>query len=105
MAAEVVSPICLDNAGTAWIEGTGTKVIEVVLCQQANGLSVEGVREHLEHLTVEQIKTALTYYEAHQKELDDEIQRRLDWVQELQATQPKGPTREELLARLKGDHY
>lgn len=103
--ASVASPlICLDEAGIAWLDGTGTKVIEVVLCQQANGLSVEGVHEHLEHLTVDQIEAALAYYKAHRAELDAEIQRRLEWVQELQATQPKGPTRTELQARLKGSH-
>jgi uncharacterized protein (DUF433 family) len=104
MAAIISPQVCLDEGGIAWLEGTGTKVIEVVLCQQANGLSVEEVRSHLEHLTIDQIEAALAYYEAHQTELDAEIRRRMEWARQLQESQPRGPSREELEARLKGRH-
>lgn len=93
--------IRLDEAGVAWLEGTRTKVNEVVLCQQAGGLTIAGVHDHLPHLTLAQIEAALAYYDAHQEELDAEIERDLKYVLDLKATLPKGPTRLELLARLK----
>lgn len=99
----IVAPpgIHLDEAGVAWLQGTRSKVIEVVLCQRADNLTSKQVQEELPHLSVEQVETALTYYQAHQEELDAEIERRLQWVLELQKSLPPGPTREELLARLK----
>jgi uncharacterized protein (DUF433 family) len=100
METAAATGIQLDEAGVAWLEGTRTKVIEVVLCQQGSNLTVEGVHDHLPHLSVPQIQTAVAYYEAHREELDADIERRLQWVREFQQTQPKGPSREELLARL-----
>jgi uncharacterized protein (DUF433 family) len=93
--------IWLDEAGVAWLQDARTKVIEVVLCQRADNLTLKQVHKELPHLSVEQIETALAYYHAHQNELDEEIEGRLQWVLELQKTLPPGPTREELLARLK----
>jgi uncharacterized protein (DUF433 family) len=103
MATVVAPHICLDEEGVAWLEGTRTKVIEVVLCQQANALTAEGVHEELPHLSVERIRAALAYYEQHRDELEADIARRQEWVREFRKTQPPGPTREELLARLKGN--
>ena len=90
----------MDERGVAWLQGTRTKVIEVVLCQRANHLTAVGVQEQYEHLSLEQITTALSYYQAHREEIDKQIEERRQWVREFQKTQPKGPTREELLARL-----
>jgi uncharacterized protein (DUF433 family) len=104
MAAIISPQICLDEAGVARLRVTGTKVVEVVLCQQANGLSVEGIHSHLEHLTIDQIEAALAYYEAHLPQLDTAIQQRMEWARQLQESQPRGPRREELNARLKGSH-
>ena len=93
--------IRLDEHGVAWLEGTRTKVIEVMLCQEAGSLTAEQVHEELPHLSVAQIVSALAYAEAHHEELEADIARRQEWVREFRKTQPPGPSREELLARLK----
>jgi len=92
--------IQLDERGVAWLQGTRTKVIEVVLCQQSENLTPEQVHEELPHLSLEQIERALAYYDIHRQELDADIERRQAWVQAFRETQPPGPTRTELLARL-----
>jgi uncharacterized protein (DUF433 family) len=101
MATVVAPHICLDEEGVAWLEGTQTKVIEVVLCQQANGLTPEEIHDGLPHLSVERIRAALAYYERHRDELEADIARRQEWAEEFRKTQRPGPTRAELLARLR----
>jgi uncharacterized protein (DUF433 family) len=93
--------IRLDEAGVAWIERTRTKVIEIVLNQLWSGETPEELQPDMPHLSVEQIRDAMTYYEAHREELEADIARRRQWVEEFRKTQRKGPTREELLAQLK----
>ena len=101
METAATPKIRLDEAGVAWIEGTRTKVIEVVLNQQWSGETPEELQPDMPHLSVEQIRAAMAYYEAHREELESDIARRRQWVEEIRKTQPQGPTREELLARLK----
>jgi uncharacterized protein (DUF433 family) len=91
--------IRLDDAGVAWIEGTTTKVIEVVLNKMGSGASLEELKQDLRHLSPSQISAALDYYEAHRTELDAEIERRRRWVEELRAQERNPLTRSELLAR------
>ena len=100
MATAVAAGIRLDEAGVPWIEGTRTKVIEVVRCQQANGYSPEELHEELPHLSVLQVEAAMDYYASHREELDADMERRRQWADELRTTQPQGPTRADLLARL-----
>ncbi|MCP4681453.1 MAG: DUF433 domain-containing protein [Desulfobacterales bacterium] len=80
----------LDKAGIPIISGTNMKVIELVLGKIAHGWSPEEL--HFQHpfLTLGQIYSALAYYCDHQKELDQDIDRRLEFVNKLQekATQP-----------------
>lgn len=73
------------------IAGTTTKVIEVVLDQQAYGWSPEEIQYQHPHLTLGQIHAALAYYWDHRAELDQDIQRRLDYVLQLQQTLPESP--------------
>jgi uncharacterized protein (DUF433 family) len=89
--------IVLDEVGTPVIAGTTMKVVELVLDHKAYGWSPEEL--HLQHpyLSLGQIHSALAYYWDHQEELDQDIERRLQRVDELQKTLP--PT--SLHARLK----
>lgn len=75
--------IVLDESGVPHIEGTTTKVIEVVLDRMAYGWSPE--ETHLQHpyLSLGQICSALAYYYDHRDELDQDIDRRIERVEGL----------------------
>ncbi len=67
------------------IVGTPTKVVELVVEQQAYGWSPEELHFQHPYLTLGQIHSALAYYWDHRKELDRDIQRRLERVNELRS--------------------
>jgi len=100
MAVVVPSPIYLDEAGVAWIEGTTTKVIEVAQTKLASGLTADELQAELPHLSRAQVYASLGYYYAHQQELDAEIERRRQWVNERRAEEQNPLSRQELRARL-----
>lgn len=102
MATDALPGIRLDEAGVAWIEGTATKVIEVVLNKQWSGQSPEELQPHMPHLSLAQIYTALAYHHTHKQALDAEIERRRVWAEEMREQEKDPLTREELLARLQG---
>ena len=76
--------IILDEAKVPTITGTRTKVIELVLDSRAYGWSPEELYYQHPHLTLGQIHSALAYYWDHQEELDRDIERRLQIVDQLQ---------------------
>jgi uncharacterized protein (DUF433 family) len=81
--------IALDEAGTPIISGTTTKVIELVLDKSAYGWGAEELHLQHPHLSLGQIYSALAYYWDHQDQLDADIQRRLEQVEQVQrATRP-----------------
>lgn len=83
--------ILIDEDRVPRIVGTTTKVIEVVLDQQAYGWSPEEIQYQHPHLTLGQIHAALAYYWDHRIELDQDIQQRLDRVTQIQQTLPESP--------------
>jgi uncharacterized protein (DUF433 family) len=101
MATVSASGIRLDEAGVPWIEGTTTKVIEVVLNQESTGLTPEKLRREMPHLSLAQISNALAYYHAHKAELDADIQRRFEWTEQMRLQETGPLSRAELLARRK----
>jgi len=71
------------------IAGTTMKVVELVLDHLAYGWSPEEL--HFQHpsLTMGQIYSALAYYWDHKAELDQDIERRLQFVEQVQqSTKP-----------------
>ncbi len=89
--------IVIDEQDVPYLAGTETKVIELVLNRMAYGWSAEEMHLQHPHLTLGQIHSALAYYWDHQDELDEEIQRRLEYVEGIRSTSE--PTR--LVKRLK----
>ena len=75
--------IVINEAGVPLIEGTTTKVIELVLETQAYGWSPDELQFQHPHLTLGQIHSALAYYWDHKEELDSDIERRLERVEEI----------------------
>jgi len=96
MSTVAHSLIELDEQGVAWISGTKVKVIEVALDKLAHGSSPEEMHFQYPHLSLAQIHAALSYYYAHQKELDAEIQRRWQEVNELAAREANSPLQQRL---------
>jgi uncharacterized protein (DUF433 family) len=76
--------IILNEAHVPMIVGTTMKVIELVLDHLAYGWSPEELHFQHPHLTLGQIHSALAYYWDHKAELDEDIERRLRVVDQLQ---------------------
>lgn len=75
--------IVINEAGVPLIEGTTTKVIELVLDTLAYGWSPDEIQFQHPHLTLGQIHSALAYYWDHKEELDGDIEQRLERVEEI----------------------
>jgi uncharacterized protein (DUF433 family) len=91
--------IVLDDMNVPKIAGTTMKVIELVLDRIAYGWSPEELHFQHPYLTMGQIYSALAYYADHQEELDQDIQRRLELVENMRRASPPPP----LVARLKAE--
>jgi uncharacterized protein (DUF433 family) len=65
------------------IVGTTIKVVELVLDVLAYGWSPDEPQFRHPHLTLGQIHSALAYYWDHKEELDRDIERRLERVEEI----------------------
>ena len=83
------------------IAGTTTKVVEIVIDQQAYGWSPEEIVFQHPYLTMGQVQSALAYYWDHKAELDEDMARRLADVDELQRCTPEAP----VVARLRKLKY
>jgi uncharacterized protein (DUF433 family) len=89
--------IVLDERDVPLIAGTTMKVIELVTARKAYGWSPEELVIHFPYLTLGQVYSALAYYADHQTELDEDMARRLAWVDELRSRTPEPP----VVARLR----
>ena len=85
MSAVTTSHIVLDERGRPWVEGTNTKVVEIVQDKLAYGWDAEEIHRQHPHLPLAKIHAAFSYYYDHQSEIDAEIQRRLKFVDEMRA--------------------
>lgn len=75
------------------------KVLELVLDHLAYGWSPEELHFQHPHLTMGQIHSALACYWDHKAEIDQDIERRLRLVDQVQQTIPATPLAERLKAR------
>lgn len=75
--------VVLDEHGIPWIEGTNTKVVELVAEAKAHGWSAEELTYQHPHLTLGQVYSALAYYSDHRDEIDADLERRAALVEEL----------------------
>jgi uncharacterized protein (DUF433 family) len=83
--------VVLNDGRVPEIAGTTMKVVELVTAQQAYGWSPEELAYQFPFLTLGQIHSALAYYWDHQDELDADIARRLELVDDLQRRGPAAP--------------
>ena len=90
MTATAYQHIQLDDAGVAWINGTNTKVIELVTMSLAYDWDADRLQRALPHVTLAQVHSALAYYYDHKPQTDADIDRRLQRADEL-ATRHENP--------------
>jgi len=91
--------VVVGDHGVPMIEGTTMKVVELVLNHRAYGWGPEEIQENHPYLTLGQIYSALAYYWDHQDELDRDIERRLQRVEEIQHRLQPSQIRERLKAK------
>jgi len=89
--------VVLNGENVPLIAGANMKVVEIVLEKMAYGWSPEELHFQHPYLTLGQIHSALAYYCDHQEELDRDIERRLERVDQIQLAMELPP----LVARLK----
>ena len=83
--------VILNGDDVPVIDGTSMKVIELVLGRMAHGWSPEELHFQHPYLTLGQIHSALAYYWDHQGELDRDIERRLQFVDQLRRAREPSP--------------
>ncbi|MEX0866369.1 MAG: DUF433 domain-containing protein [Pirellulales bacterium] len=86
----------MSSEGVPHIEGTRTKVIEVVLDRLAHHWDADEIHRQHPHLTLGQIHAALAYYYDHQVELDCDIKKRLARADEIRQQLGESPLRAKL---------
>jgi uncharacterized protein (DUF433 family) len=98
MTATEYHHVQLDEHGVAWIRDTNAKVVEIVAFRLAYDWHPEQLQRALPHLTLAQIHSALAFYYDHQQQVDDEIKRRLQHVDEFFARHENSALRAKLQA-------
>jgi uncharacterized protein (DUF433 family) len=91
--------IWLDEKGTAWIDETGIKVIEVVLSHLAYGWSPAEIHFQYPHLSLAQIYAALAYYYDHKEALDAQIEHELREVEAMMQQAQESPAQKKFRER------
>jgi uncharacterized protein (DUF433 family) len=89
----------LDDRGVPIIVGTTMKVVELVTAQKAYGWSPEEIHFQHPYLSMNQIHSALAYYWDHQAEIDADIQRRLEYAEQLRQSAAPFPLVDRLRAQ------
>ena len=96
MPAVTQSLIELDDDNVAWISNTRVKVIEIAVDKLVHGSSPEEMHVQYPHLSLAQIYAGLSYYYEHQNELDSDIQRRWQEINELAGLEANTPLQQRL---------
>src|SRR5438309_6931463 len=94
--------IMRDEKGFPTVDGTGMKVVFIVLDQIAYHWNAEEIQRQHPILSLAQIHSALAYYYDHQEEIDQDIQRRMGIDDEIARQFADSPIRLKLL-KLKAD--
>jgi len=98
MTTVAITHIELDGQAVAWISGTRTKVLELIVDKIAHGSTPEEMSLQYPHLTLGQIHAALAYYYDHRDELDRQIALRWKEADDLALKASDPVLRQKLLA-------
>ena len=88
--------ITLTENGVPMIDGTTTKIVEIVLETKAYGWSPEEVHFQHPYLSLGQIYSAMAYYFDHLQEFEREIKERLEKVGNIRASLGESKVQEKL---------
>lgn len=99
MIATAYRHITIDENGVPMIAGTTMKVVELIVDCKAYGWSPEELHFQHPYLQMGQIYSALAYYWDHRSELDRDIERRLELVDEIRRELPPTKLEDDLRAR------
>src|SRR5437588_13102351 len=99
MSIATATHILIDDAGVAWIDGTKTKVLEIVMDKLTYGWSPEEISfQHYGTLSLSQIHAAFSYYYDHQAEIDADIAKQAKDYEAQRLGAPETPGRAKLRA-------
>lgn len=98
-ATTTYAHIAVDEHGVPWIEGTNTKVVELIAELKAYGWSPEEMAYQHPHLTLAQVHSALAFYWDHRAEVDADLERREELVERLREEMGPHPLATRLSAR------
>lgn len=91
--------ITINESGVPIISGTTMKIVELVLETIAYGWSPDEIQFQHPYLTLGQIHSALAYYWDHKEELDRDIERRMERIEQIQREVGTSPLAERLKAK------
>jgi uncharacterized protein (DUF433 family) len=91
--------IRLDEHHVPMIAGTTMKVVELVLDHLAYGWSPEELHFQHPYLSMGQIYSALAYYGDHKGELDQDLDKRLQFIDHMEQTMQLTPLAEQFKAQ------
>jgi len=97
MPATAYPHIELNAKGQPCLDGTRTKVVDIVLDRLAYHWDADEIQRQHPHLTLSQIYSALAYYYDHQTGVDGDIAERMRDADEFFARRPEPP----FMARLR----
>jgi uncharacterized protein (DUF433 family) len=81
----------LDDRNIPIIEGTSMKIVELLTSVKAYGWTPEELLQSYPHLTLSKIYSALAYYLDNQQEIDADIERREEYVKQLEQEAGESP--------------
>ncbi len=91
--------IVLNQTGVPIIEGTNTKIVEIVIEMKAYGWSPEEIHFQHPYLSLGQIYSALAFYWDNAGEIDRDLKERLAKVEKIRARIGKSEIKEKLQAK------
>jgi uncharacterized protein (DUF433 family) len=83
----------VDRRGIAYVEGTTTKVTEIVLNQRWANQTAEELQADLPHLSLTQIDAALAFYRENKVRCDSHIEAAESFAREMREKSGESPLR------------
>lgn len=96
VAIEPITRIVRDERGKPWIEGTNTKVMEIVLDHVGHGWSADEIHAQHPHLSLGHIHAALAFYYDHETEFAEQMRADASTLAALRAELGESPAQRRL---------